>query len=149
MQDFRAVLKPKKHILNIEQVYDFEMIGICSHHNDYRLAWGLNEKLGICLTKSEEDYLVAGKKGQLASNHSKYVYQDPENLIEYYLVKNKSLGKFLIPEKPTIDYFLFIYENHLIDPEDHLASLKEVSSVLAAYLFDPEEIDSTENIIFN
>jgi hypothetical protein len=147
--DLVTVSKPKKYILPNDQVYDFEMIGICSHHNDYRLAWSLNEKLGIHLSKSEEDYLVAGKKGSPASHHSKYFYKDPENLIEFYLIKNKSLGKFLIPEKPTIDYFLFLYENHLLDPDDLVESLRDVSSVLGAYVFEPREIDSTENIIFN
>jgi hypothetical protein len=143
------VSKPKKHILTVDQVYDFEMIGICSHHNDYRLAWSLNEQLGIHLSKSEEDYLVSGKKGSSPSGHSMYLFKDQENLIEYYMIKNKSLGKFLIPEKPTIDYFLFIYENHLLDPDDLVDSLKDVPSVLGAYVFNPEEIDSTENIVFN
>lgn len=148
-QDLIPVSKPKKHILSLDQVYDFQMIGICSHHNDYRLAWSLNEKLGIYLEKSEDDYVVSGKKGSPVTHHSKYYYKDSENLIEYYLIKNKSQGKFLIPEKPTIDYFLFLYENHLLDPDDLVDSLRDVPSVLGAYVFDPEEIDSTENIVFN
>ena len=141
--------KPKKHILSFDQEYDFEMIGICSHHNDYRLAWGMNERLGISLIKSNEDYVVVNKKGQRISEHSMYEFRDEENLIEYYLVKNKSLGKYLIPEKPTIDYFLFLYENYLWDPEDLMNKLREVNSVLGVFLFDPEEIDSTANIVFN
>jgi hypothetical protein len=141
--------KPKKHILTFEQEYDFDMIGICSHHNDYRLAWGINEKLNIHLTKSEDDYVVVNKKGVKMSDHSFYEFKDDENLTEYYLVKNKSQGKFLIPEKPAIDYFLFLFNNHLLDPEDLVEELKEIASVLGGFVFDPEEIDSTENIVFN
>ena len=140
--------KTKKHILQFEQEYDFELIGICSHHNDYRLAWGMNEQLGIALTKTDDEHIVANKKGEIQSRHSKYVYKDDENLITYYLVKNKGLGKYLIPEKPTIDYFLFLYENYIWEATDLTNRLKEIPSVLGAYIFEPIELQSTEHIVF-
>lgn len=141
--------KPKKHILTFDQAYDFEMIGICSHHNDYRLAWGINERLAIQLIKVDEDYVVTNKKGLKMSSHSIYEFKDQENLIEYYLIKNKSLGKFLIPEKPTVDYFLFLFENHEWEIEDLIDELRSVPSILGIFIFDPEEFDSTENLVFN
>jgi len=141
--------KPKKHILTFDQAYDFEMIGICSHHNDYRLAWGLNEKIDTQLIKVEEDYVVSSKKGVKLSSHSMYEFKDPENLIEYYLIKNKNQGKFLIPEKPSVDYFLFLFENHLWDVEDLVSELREIPSILGVFIFNPEEFDSTENLVFN
>ena len=141
--------KPKKHILTFDQAYDFEMIGICSHHNDYRLAWGLNEKIDIQLIKVEEDYVVSSKKGVQLSSHSMYEFKDPENLIEYYLIKNKNHRKFLIPEKPSVDYFLFLFENHLWDVEDLVSELREIPSILGVFIFNPEEFDSTENLVFN
>lgn len=125
------------------------MIGICSHHNDYRLAWGMNEKLEIHLSKSEEDHIVISKKGNMQSIHSKYLFKDKENLIEYYLIKNKSMGKYLVPEKPTIDYFLFLYENHIWDLQELVNSMREIPSILGAFIFDPEEIDSTEHIVLS
>ena len=143
------MIKPKKHILTFDQTYDFEMIGICSHHNDYRLAWGLNEKINIQLIKVDEDYVVASKKGVQLSNHSMYEFKDPENLIEYYLIKNKNQGKFLIPEKPSIDYFLFLFENHEWDAEDLVSELREIPSILGVFIFNPEEFSSTENLVFN
>lgn len=141
--------KQKRHTLTFEQEYNFDMIGICSHHNDYRLAWSLNERLNIQLTKSEDDYIVVNKKGLRMSEHSFYEFRDTENLTEYYLIKNKSQGKFLIPEKPAIDYFLFLFENHVLDPIELVEDLKNVSSVLGGFVFDPEEFDSTENIVFD
>lgn len=141
--------KQKRHTLTFEQEYNFDMIGICSHHNDYRLAWSLNERLNIQLTKSDDDYIVVNKKGLRMSEHSFYEFRDTENLTEYYLIKNKSQGKFLIPEKPAIDYFLFLFENHLLDPIELVEDLKSVSSVLGGFVFDPEEFDSTENIVFD
>jgi len=144
----KTVTKPKKHILNFGQVYDFQMIGICSHHSDYRLAWGLNEQLKTHLEKSDVDYVCASKKG-LTSSHSKYYYKDEENIVEYYLIKNKSLGKFLIPEKPTIDYFLFLYENQIWEIDEIIDKLRSIPSVLGVFKFNPEEIDSTEYLVFS
>jgi hypothetical protein len=144
------VSKPKKHILTLDQdqVLDFELIGICSHHNDYRLAWAINDKLGIHLEKCEQDYCVM-KKGEIQSTHSTYHSKDPENRVEFFLLKNKSMGKFLIPEKPSVDYFLFLFENHVVVAEELLETLRETPSILAAYSFDPYEIDSAAQIILN
>jgi hypothetical protein len=141
--------KAKKHVLTFEQTYDFQMIGVCSHHNDYRLAWSLNQELGISLTKSEEDYVVTNRKGTKISQHSLYEFRDYENLIEYHLIKNKSMGKFLVPEKPVVDYFLFLVENHLFEPEELVDRLRSVPSVLGSFLFDPEDFESTGLLVFN
>lgn len=141
--------KQKKHILSFEQAYDFDLIGLCTHHNDYRLAWSINEVLQLQLSKSLEDYQVINKKGQEVSTHPYFSYKDEESMTEYFLIKNADKGKFLIPEKPSIDYFLFVYENHLINPEDLIKQLRESNSILGSFLFDPEEIESTEFIVFN
>ena len=54
--------KQKKHTLTLECEYDFEMIGICSHHSDYRLVWGINSVLNLNLEKADEDFIVVNKK---------------------------------------------------------------------------------------
>jgi hypothetical protein len=141
--------KQRKYTLSVDYEYNYEMIGICSHHNDYRLVWGINNVLDLSLEKADEDFIVVNKKGQNLSNHSLYEFKDFENLIEYYLIKNKHEGKFLIPEKQNIDYFLFLCENHLGNLEQIIKNLKSVSSVLAVFNFNPEEFVSTENLIFN
>ncbi len=140
--------KTRKHTLALDDDPLFDMIGICSHHSDYRLVWGINETLRLHLRKCEEDYIVTAKKGETISTHSMYEFQDDENRLEYYLIKNKHYGKFLIPEKPTIDYFLFLCNNCAIDPDELMMELKQVESVLAVYPFDPDEVDSAHHIIF-
>ena len=140
--------KKKKYTLTIDQDFDFDMIGVCSHHSDYRLAWNINEKIGLHLSKSDEDYLLTDKKGEPVSNHSMYEFEDEENRLTYYLVKNKNQGKFLIPEKPSIDYFIFLHDNIAIDLVDFMNDLKTVPSILGVYDFDPLEIGSAENIVF-
>lgn len=141
--------KKKKHILSFEDEIDFEMIGLCSHHSDYRLVWGINDKIKLKLVKSDDDFGITNKKGETVSEHSMYTFVDEENRLEYYLIKNKIQGKLLIPEKAAIDYFLFLCNNSSIEIEELMKGLKSVESVLAAYQFFPEEIPSTENIVFN
>lgn len=140
--------KRKKHILSLEPEFDFDMVGICSHHSDYRLAWSINNKLGLQLCKCE-DYLMTDKKGEIKSSHSMYEFEDDTNRLNYYMIKNKCQGQYLIQEKPTIDYFLFLQDNNAIEIDELLADLKNVSSILAAYDFIPEEIASAENLVFN
>ena len=139
----------KKHILTFEQEFDFDMIGICSHHRDYRLVWSMNEKMNFRLEKSDADYCVMGKKGEEVSAHSCYEFSDEENRLEYFLIKNKEQGYYLIPEKPSIDYFLFLCNNNAVEIDELIQKLKTVSSVLAAYQFLPDEIASVGNLVFN
>ncbi len=140
--------KKKKYTLTIDYEIDFDLIGICSHHNDYRLAWNINEKIGLNLAKCDEDYVLTDKKGEAVSNHSMYSFEDEENRLTYYLIKNKHQGEFLIPEKPSIDYFLFLHDNIAIELDELMNDLKSVPSILGVYEFDPVEIGSAENIVF-
>lgn len=140
--------KKKKHTLELDQELDFDLIGVCSHHSDYRLAWGINEKLGLHLSKCDEDYCVTDKKGHVVSNHSMYEYMDEANRLSYFMIKNKHQGKYLIPEKPGIDFFLFLYDNWAVEVSDLVVELKTVPSILGVYPFDPEEIISAQTIVF-
>ncbi|MGV3613578.1 MAG: IPExxxVDY family protein [Fluviicola sp.] len=140
--------KQKRHVLSLETSVDFELIGICSHHSDYRLAWGINKILDLELTKSEEPFVIQSRKGTIVSQHSFHVFIDEVDHMEWYLIKNKSEGKFLIPEKNQIDYFLILRENVLHELEDLVERIRESNSVMAAYVFEAESIPSAELIIF-
>ena len=140
--------KQKRHVLSLETSVDFELIGICSHHSDYRLAWGINKILELELTKSDEPFVIQSKKGTIVSQHSFHVFIDEVDHMEWYLIKNKSEGKFLIPEKNQIDYFLILRENILHDLDDLVEQIRESNSVMAAYVFEAESIPSAELIIF-
>ncbi|WP_343634658.1 IPExxxVDY family protein [Fluviicola sp.] len=140
--------KQKRHVLSLETSVDFELIGICSHHSDYRLAWGINKILELELTKSEEPFVIQSKKGTIVSQHSFHVFIDEVDHMEWYLIKNKCEGKFLIPEKNQIDYFLILRENVLHDLDELVEKIRESNSVMAAYVFEAESIPSAELIIF-
>lgn len=137
-----------KYTLDIENDFNFDLFGLCSHEGDYRLCWSINEQLDLNLEKSLEPYMVSGKKGNIISSHSFYEWFDEEEGVSYYLIKNKNEGKYLIPEKAQIDYFLVIIEAGIKDPIDFLKGLKNISCVLTAFNFDPYELKSANRFVF-
>ena len=50
--------KIKKHIIEVETDYEYEMIGICSHHSDYRIVWEINDKLELQFFKKPDLFKV-------------------------------------------------------------------------------------------
>ena len=139
--------KQHKYNLVLEADYDYDLIGICSHHSDYRLVWGINELLKLKLAKADDTFVVTSKKG-ISSRHAYYFQADEENMMDFYLIKNKSEGKFLIQEKQQVDYFFFLLNNRTIDLDEWLSKIKGHTSVLAAFVFDPASFSSTESIVF-
>lgn len=141
------VKKKVKHTLELEADYDYEMIGLCSHHNDYRIIWGINELLNIQLEKKEGNFIISTPKG-IISEHPYYEFNDVENFLSFFFIKNKYEGKFLIPEQKQIDYFLFILNNNLYNISSVIQKIKTLPTILAAFEFDPIEFNSTEYLIF-
>ena len=124
------------------------MIGVCSHHIDYRLVWSINNELNLSLAKSDEDFVVVNKKGVNVSRHPFYEFSDEDTMVQFFLIKNKSDSKFLVPEKVEFDYFIFICEDNFDDYSGFLEQIRQVGSVLTAVEFNPMEISSTENLVF-
>ncbi len=137
-----------KYTLDIENDFNFDLFGVCSHEGDYRLCWSINEQMGLNLEKSLEPYMVSGKKGNIVSSHSFYEWHNEEEGVSYYLIKNKNEGKYLIPEKAQIDFFLVITEAGVKDSVDFLKELKNISCVLTAFSFDPDELKSANRFVF-
>lgn len=145
--------KVKRHKLSLDISIDFELIGICSHHSDYRLAFAINQQLELHLAKDDTlavyNYKkTAGTISQDTSSHSFHYWQDEDENIEYYLVKNKKDSRYLFPEKAQIDYFLMLREEPSIDMEQLCEGLKKIPIVVAAFNFDPEKLPSSGFIVF-
>lgn len=144
------MVKQKRYLLDFDDEIDYDVIGICSHHNDYRLAWSINSSLGFHLEQSPVPYIITTtKKGIITHQpHPMFEYYEEENRVSYYLIKNKEAGKFLIQEKPTIDFFLFIHRNNVVDQNEVIEKLRKVNSILAVFKLDVDLLPSTENILF-
>ncbi|MFD1552217.1 IPExxxVDY family protein [Putridiphycobacter roseus] len=137
-----------KHKLFLEEEYNFDLIGICCSHSDYRLCWAMNSALEINLSKSDDYYLKNKKDGEYY--FSFYEYTDEETFQSYYLLKNLSFDNYkrLIPEQDQIDYFLIIKDNYDLILNDFLTRLKKIDCILTAFNYDPEQLKSKANLLF-
>lgn len=139
--------KKAKYTLEVETDFDFDLIGISCHQTDYRLCWGINNQQDLKMEKAAEPFMIAEKKGKNVSKHSLYEWEDEENFRAYYLIKNKAMSKFLIPEHKQLDYFLIIKGVEL-NIDVLLTQLKEIKGILTAVILDPNELKSSDNLIF-
>ena len=149
----------KKSKLVIDYEFNFELIGITSTVRGYKLAWELNQRLGVKLVKQPD--LVVGFKNSEEKPFSFYAYQTPLNRLK--LFKNKptftetaSAGKsseqesgkyFLIPEFPHFDFIILAaMEEHT--QQELIELIKTIPSIQFAASIPLEGLKSKSNFIF-
>ena len=137
-----------KHKLFFEAEYDFDLIGICCSHSDYRLCWAINNDLNINLSKGDDYFLKNKKDGEYY--FSFYEFFDEDIHQSYYLIKNLSFDNYkrLIPEQDQIDYFFIIKDNYDLKINDFLTELKKIDCILTAFEFEAEQLKSKSNLLF-
>ena len=138
----------KKTKLVIDYEFDFGLWGITTAARGYKLAWEINQLLGIRLVKQPD--LVVGFKNNEEKLFSFYSYQTPLNRLK--LFKNRpsdtDTGKyFLIPEFPHFDFIILAAME-----EQHTQELvHQIRSIPAVELVAPIPLDglkSKSNFIF-
>lgn len=137
----------KKFVLDLEEEFDFQVIGICTNLVDYRLAWELNQALKLHLKRTQEDFLKTNKKGEVLSAHSLYEEADNEEESLYILAKNKNKGKFLINELEQLDFFFLINDNQ-VDAETVSKELRKIQAIQTAIIIDADEHKSFGQLVF-
>lgn len=145
---------------------DYRLIAIHTSLEEYRLAFLINQKLGVLLTRSQENIQITTKNG--ASALSRYVYDDPDSDISWNLLQNKAdifgldaapaglfssedvrvSGKsYLLPEFKKVDFFLQLQNTTEIP--DHISpELQRIPKVTMTYSIDTSTIKSRNNLIF-
>lgn len=158
----------KLHLDEFDEV-DYDLIAIHSSLEDYRLAYFINQKLPVTLSKSKDEIGVTIKEGEAL--FSKFVFNDYNNDILWSLVPNKneiitykkSTGQnlflnrdveiatkvYLLSELKKVDYFLKIENNqgHL-DIDEMMQNIKSITQISTVYTVNPEKIKSKNNLIF-
>ena len=156
----------KLHIDEFDEV-DYELIAIHTSLEDFRLAYFLNQKLPILLSKSESEIQINIKEG--ITFFSRFIYENANTDCCWSFVKNKNevttvttnnnqnlFGEssfevatkaFLLPELKKVDYFLKI-ENSDAEMEKIIASMNTISQIATVYSVDSNNIKSKNNLIF-
>ena len=137
-----------KYTLEEEYEYDFRLIGISCHEKDYRICWGLNNRLRLSLAKEEEEIEVLIKKTNEFSKHALYSYfqEDTEN--EFTLLSNRSNTGYLVPEQAHADYLFMIKESYDVNILELISKIKLIPFVLTAFEVKVKDLKSKENLIF-
>ena len=138
----------KSHKLTFFEEYDFKLIGITSHENDYHLCWKINQSLDMHLVRLE-DLHVFNSKFKINQDFSLYHYSDEDTMAEYHLISNRCENGYLLEELRNIDFLLKIsgdMDEQFIN--NLLSRLRTIEGVTAAFELDPSQLKSREKLIF-
>ena len=123
----------KKQKIIVEPFDDIKIIGICTHLEDYKLAWHINKLLKINLVKYSD---IVNEEG---IEFSFYLYDGGENCNTFNLVEIANADGRWVKFNPPTDY-LIVIRNFINDENlnELLDNIKHVEGVQLAYLVDLE-----------
>jgi len=148
---------------------DYQLIAIHTALEDYRLAYFINQKLPINLSRNKDEIQINIKEGE--TKFSRFYFYDKENEVSWNLIQNKnkviqqvknnsqnlfsdvnlevSTKVFLLPEFKKVDYFLKIENTEeAMDSAAIQLVLKSIENISTAYSVDTHKIKSKNNLIF-
>jgi hypothetical protein len=142
-------MKKKVHKLNITPEYEFKIIGISSHENDYRLTWALNNNLSFAFQKSSP-LDVYNKKLKTDQQFSIYAYHDEDSLLSYHLISNNGDNGYLVKDMSYIDFFLKITGEGISDffLNELTKNLKSLNIISTAYLISVDTFKEPSKFLF-
>lgn len=140
-------MKQKQKLLTITDP-DFQLIGIASHENDYRLAWAINNSLNIALVK-DPDIVIFHDKYKQDINLSIFSQTFAELGYTLKLFTNRGDNYFLLEEYRNIDFFLKIEgEPTPKKVQELIDSLKTIDIIMGVYKIDLQKVSRIQRIIF-
>lgn len=141
----------KKNKLVASFDFDFSLLAIVSQLKEYKVAWHINEELGINLVKQEDE--IFEFLGDVALHISNYKYQTTHNIIR--LLVNRSLeetssGKqHLVPELKQFDYLVLLEGTEFISNVNVVRNrLRKLEGIQLVNVINVEQLKSKENLIF-
>lgn len=137
-----------KYLLEDDFEYDFKLVGISCHERDYRVCWGVNEKLSLSLSKQEKVIEVFHKKNNRHSSHTLFSTFDFDTEQEVHLIANRSMSGYLIHEQKHADYLLLVKGDDMLSFDSIVNRLKSISFILTAFEIEVSLLKSKENLIF-
>ena len=156
------------HKLLVDDFYDdsYKLIAIHCGLEDYRLAFLLNQKLGLRLTRTDKDldfqYLTSSYSLFEWNNDNQYVTwnlvsnvckKEEDSLYSsgtLFQTKEKALKTYhLISEFKQVDYFIKISnEIQNVNEKLILNKLYNIPQIITSYTVDPLKIKSKDHLIF-
>jgi len=135
--------------LQVDEDIKYILFGVSSHENDYRLVWAINNQLHMQFTRTENLVIHHGKlKSDL--EFSRYVYDDEDKYLKYYLISNRCPDSFLFPELRNFDFLIKIVG----ELDDTIAKevpvmFRKIDIISAVYKIEPKTLKDPGKIIFD
>lgn len=139
----------KKNTLHITHQYEFDLLGLIAPLKDYKMAWVINNLLGMNLVKVADFRIEFLKQPDLLI--SQFIIEKEHGFIQ--LLKNRSysdsgLVGYLIPELKFMDYFLILqdytFETNINSYIDNLSASDLIQNVVK---LDIAKLKSKENLL--
>lgn len=140
--------KNGRYILTIDESEHFDVIGLCSGLNDYRVAWLLNQKFSWKLEHCISPLVIPTKKGANTDVFDYYSFSDEDMGALLYVLKNKQNGKVLCSEYPQLDYLIVFKENQMAEIDTIVNDLRSMSQIIAAYKYSDADFSVSEYLQF-
>ncbi len=140
--------KNGRYILTIDESEHFDVIGLCSGLNDYRVAWLLNQKFSWKLEHCISPLVIPTKKGANTEVFDYYSFSDEDMGALLYVLKNKQNGKVLCSEYPQLDYLIVFKENQMAEIDTIVNDLRSMSQIIAAYKYSDADFSVSEYLQF-
>jgi len=134
-----------KFTLDFELDYNFTLIGISSHLQDYRLCWLINQALSWDFIKQDYHQII---REDIELEFARFDHgEDSENAV-FTILSNRCEHGFLIPEKQGFDYFLIV-EGHISQRiHEHIVqSIGNIPNINVVQELIPEDLRSKQNLI--
>ena len=141
-------MKKNKLIANVD--FDFSLLAISSLMKEYKLAWKLNQQLGIHLIKQPDEIFHFLGDDKLCISF--YHYQTEHSSIR--LIFNRSREdtlkrQHLVPELKQFDYLMLVdgFEDSL-EVHDVRELIRQIEGIQMVNLVDVDQLKSRDNLIF-
>ncbi len=148
----------------------FSLIAIHCSEEDYKMAFKLNQALGLQLRRHRLD-LDFSVEGQ-SLTYPLFEFYHEAKYLQYFLVGNKcsysaatlapaqglfaemTTGKtkiaYLLPEFKKVDYFMKIEtDSRPVALRETISKINEIKEVISSYVIQNDTIKTNNNLIFN
>ena len=148
---------------------NFHLLAIHTSLEDFRLAYFLNQKLQLSLSKNNDEIKIKNKEGN--TFFSRFTFEDIKKDVFWNLIENENeitlkqnntnqglfaesknsftTKDFLLPEYKKVNFFLKIdAPKESIIPSEIVTLIKSIDKISTVYFIDLENIKSKNNLIF-
>lgn len=139
----------RKKRLEIDYSYDFELLGVISSAKGYKLAWDMNNHMGIRLIKQQD--LTIQFTNQITGTYTHFSHDSPLNRIKVF--KNKAnetdtVKNLLVQEFPHFDYIVMSQGADKIDSKRLQEYLRSIPSVEMVAFIPLDALKAKDYFIF-